>query len=375
MSYRFKLLLVTALTCLGVVPQAIARVSLPSEFWSAGDRSPDALEIAPENFAAMLDQPIIQIVAASSGASSTSPASPAAPPTPASTASLEDWLWWGGIGLVPLGVVAGTLYLLRPKEQKQKSAKQSAKHKVEGHPSRSVSNSQWASENGDRVNAEADTEADTETGIETSQQKTANINLSRSIDPAPIPDRTNLAISATTRLSRVDIVELLLHDLHSPEPSQRRKAIWELGQRGDSRAMQPLVELLVDSDSTQRGLILAAATEISLRTLKPMNRALMLSMQDGSPEVRKNALRDITRVFELVTQNSQLLQYVTSDTDAEVRETAEWALGQLHCNRPSLGTPSGGTPSGGTSSGGTFSGISSGTEGRSRNPQPDLESK
>jgi HEAT repeat protein len=132
-------------------------------------------------------------------------------------------------------------------------------------------------------------------------------------------------------------VEALIQDLHSADPHKRRSAIWELGQRGDSRAIQPLADLLIDADSKQRGLILAAISEIGTRTLKPMNRALMISLQDDSSEVRKNAIRDVSRVFEWMTQVSQVLQYATSDPDAEVRETAEWALGQLNRSRlPSL---------------------------------------
>jgi hypothetical protein len=134
----------------------------------------------------------------------------------------------------------------------------------------------------------------------------------------------------TTKLAKVDIVEALVDDLHSPDSSKRRKAVWELGQRGDSRAVQPLVDLLVDADSQQRSLILAALSEISTRTLKPMNRALMLSLQDDNADVRKNAIRDVTRIYDLMTQVSQLLQYATSDGDEEVQETARWALGQLN---------------------------------------------
>lgn len=136
--------------------------------------------------------------------------------------------------------------------------------------------------------------------------------------------------SPTTKLAKVDIVEALVNDLHSLDGAKRRKAIWELGQWGDSRAIQPLVDLLVDADSQQRSLILAALSEISTRTLKPLNRALMLSLQDNSADVRKNAIRDITRIYDLMTQVSQLLQYATSDGDEEVQETARWALGQLN---------------------------------------------
>jgi hypothetical protein len=139
-----------------------------------------------------------------------------------------------------------------------------------------------------------------------------------------------IGVSPTTRLAKVDIVETLIGDLHHTDAAKRRKAIWELGQRGDSRAIQPLVDLLLASDSQQRSLILAAVAEISTRTLKPMNRALLMSLQDESADVRKNAIRDITRIYDLMTQVSQLVQYATNDADEDVQDTARWALGQFN---------------------------------------------
>jgi HEAT repeats len=137
-------------------------------------------------------------------------------------------------------------------------------------------------------------------------------------------------VSETTRLAKIEIVAELIQDLQSPDSSQRCKAIWALGQRGDSRAVQPLVDLMMDSDSSQRSLILAAVSEIGIQTLKPVNRALMLSLQDGSSDVRKNGIRDVTRMYDLLGQVSQLLQHAASDPDEEVQETATWALMQLN---------------------------------------------
>nr|WP_290226483.1 HEAT repeat domain-containing protein [Trichocoleus desertorum] len=139
-----------------------------------------------------------------------------------------------------------------------------------------------------------------------------------------------LPVRETTRLPKINIVEELIQDLRSPDPAKRRKAIWELGQRGDTHAVQPLVDLMMDSDSKQRSLILASLSEIGVRTLKPMNRALAISLQDENPEVRKNAIRDITRIYDLVGQISQLLRHATEDPDAEVQETARWALNQVN---------------------------------------------
>jgi peptidoglycan hydrolase-like protein with peptidoglycan-binding domain len=143
-------------------------------------------------------------------------------------------------------------------------------------------------------------------------------------------DGDSLSIEKTTRLPKIDIVDELVKELEVRDPVKRRKAIWELGQRGDSRAIQPLVNLMVESDSHQRSLILAALSEIGSRSLKPMNRALAMSLQDENPEVRKNAIRDVTRIYEIISNLSQLLQYASDDTDGEVRETADWALQQLN---------------------------------------------
>lgn len=137
-------------------------------------------------------------------------------------------------------------------------------------------------------------------------------------------------IEETTKLAKINIVEELIQDLRSPDPAKRHKVIWEIGQRGDTRAVQPLVDLLVDSDSKQRSLILSALSEIGTRTLKPMTRALAISLQDENSEVRKNAIRDLTRVYDMVAQISNLLHKATDDPDRDVQETARWALGQLN---------------------------------------------
>jgi HEAT repeats len=139
-----------------------------------------------------------------------------------------------------------------------------------------------------------------------------------------------IAHGPTTRMPRVSVMDVLVHDLRSSDPAKRQKAIWELGRRGDSRAVQPLVDLLVDSDSRQRSLVLSALSEISTRTLKPMSRALAISMQDENADVRKNAIRDLTRIYDTLTNISQLLHSACEDPDPEVQETAKWAIGQIN---------------------------------------------
>ncbi len=140
--------------------------------------------------------------------------------------------------------------------------------------------------------------------------------------PAPLVE--------TQRIAKGNFIDDLIKDLQNVDPTQRRRAIWDLSQRGDTRAVQPLVDLMIDSDSKQRSMILSALSEIGTRTLKPMSRALAISLQDESPDVRKNAIRDLTRVYDLMAQISQMVHQATEDPDSEVRETAQWALKQMN---------------------------------------------
>lgn len=173
--------------------------------------------------------------------------------------------------------------------------------------------------------------------------QTGNNGYNSSVSSAPETDSTQgetaqqpidvLGVEQTTRLAKLNIVEELINELQSPNRTKRQMAIWDLGQRGDSRAIQPLVDLMVDSDSQECSLILAAITEIGSRTLKPINRALAISLQNENAEVRKNALRDVTRIYDLMFQMSQMLYHTVEDPDADVRETAQWALRQMNRNR------------------------------------------
>lgn len=142
-------------------------------------------------------------------------------------------------------------------------------------------------------------------------------------------------IQPTTRLANPELLDSLLLDLRDSSPQKRRKAIWKLAQKADSRAMQPLVDLMIETDSQERTLILEALSQISTRTLKPMNQALAISLQDQNPQVRKNAIRDLTRIYDIMSQIGQMLSYALEDSDGEVKETAKWALSQLNLQAPS----------------------------------------
>jgi hypothetical protein len=133
-----------------------------------------------------------------------------------------------------------------------------------------------------------------------------------------------------TRLAHLNGVDALLAELENADPMQRRRAIWELGQRGTTDAIHPLLDQMMTADSQQRSLILGAIAEIGIRTLTPMNHALMVSLQDESADVRKNAIRDTARVYELMGQVNTMLRHASTDDHPEVRQTACWAMEQMN---------------------------------------------
>ncbi|MEM9244239.1 MAG: HEAT repeat domain-containing protein [Cyanobacteria bacterium P01_F01_bin.153] len=139
--------------------------------------------------------------------------------------------------------------------------------------------------------------------------------------------------SLPTRVLPPTKADRLLAELRDPSASVRRRAIWNLGERGDSRAIAPLMELLVTADSQQRSIILAVLSEIGTRTLRPMERAMAISLQDSDPEVRLNAIRDLTQVYDRFAQVSRMLAYATEDENETVQKTAKWALGKLNSLR------------------------------------------
>ncbi|MCM2407242.1 HEAT repeat domain-containing protein [Anabaena sp. CCAP 1446/1C] len=136
--------------------------------------------------------------------------------------------------------------------------------------------------------------------------------------------------NASAMVAKLNIFDELIKELRVDDPNQRRKAIWNLGQQGDSRAIKPLVDLMIDADSQQYGLILSALAEIGSRTLKPLNRALVISLQNESPQVRKNAIRDLLRIYDMMGQMSQVLCHALEDPDPEVQATARYAFTKIN---------------------------------------------
>lgn len=218
-------------------------------------------------------------------------------------------VWWSLVGIGVLGSIGALLYLVRRLPQGKKIAKYR-----ESYTQVNTSPVQPTIQKFDTTKDKQSHDA----GVISTQETTVS------------PSTEFLPMETTSRLAKVNIIDQLIEDLHSPDPTQRRKVIWDLGQKGDSRAIQPLVDLMMDADSQQRSLILAALSEISTRALKPMNRALAVSLQDESPQVRQNAIRDLTRIYDMMAQMSQMLSHAMQDPDADVQATAKYALSQMN---------------------------------------------
>jgi peptidoglycan hydrolase-like protein with peptidoglycan-binding domain len=227
--------------------------------------------------------------------------------TPKPKPTQRGFIWWSLLGLGILGSIGALLYFVKwfgqiKQLQQSKTSKlkalSAAKNDLVTPPSQELDN--------------------TTASVTSPQTATASIST------------TVLPLEKTSRLAKLNIFDESLQELRSPDSTKRRKAIWDMGQQGDSRAIQPLVDMLIDADSQQRSLILAALAEISMRTLKPMNRALAISLQDESPQVRQNAIRDLTRVYDMMSQMSQVLCHALEDPDAEVQTTARYAVTQMN---------------------------------------------
>ncbi|WP_318780298.1 peptidoglycan-binding protein [Atlanticothrix silvestris] len=247
-------------------------------------------------------------------------------PTPQPTANTTPQpnqrgiIWWSLSGLGILGSIGALLFLMRWSRQlKQGQQPQTSELKALSPAKEDFVVTPPLQELHNTPNQQGKTAS-------VINQETTKASISTAVVP----------LEKTSRIPKVNVVEELIKDLRSTDPKTRRKAVWSLSQQGDSRAIQPLINLMIDADSQERSLILAALAEINVRILKPLNRALAISMQDESPQVRQNAIRDLTRVYDVMSQMNQMLSHALEDPDAEVQSTAKYALTQM--NKSSLPT-------------------------------------
>ena len=253
--------------------------------------------------------------------------------------SLWPWLWLSFAAVVGVGSGA---YVLRQHDPTRAAHNQrrTVRPLAEPEPSHSAQKSIRTSQSKKHA-----TTRRKEAPTKTTARPVNAPNVSQTLTTYPLaaasayPPSHKSASLSQAAVGQAYSVEILLNNLQSRDHAIRRQAIWELGQKGESVAVQPLISSMEEADSQQRSLILAALSEIGVRTLTPLNRALGLSLQDKNTDVRKNAIRDITRIYIAMEQISQILGQAIADDDPEVRETAQWALSQVRSPNPIQAIP------------------------------------
>lgn len=136
---------------------------------------------------------------------------------------------------------------------------------------------------------------------------------------------------------KIDLVVELIKYLQQPDEDLRREAILELARIGDSRAIEPLSEILSQVNSTDRRLVMVAITQIIRRSFQPLQELLFFTFDDANPEIKQNAIRDLAAIYAFVAPITKQLARMQVDRDMQVRQTAKLAIEQLNlCYFPCL---------------------------------------
>lgn len=165
---------------------------------------------------------------------------------------------------------------------------------------------------------------------EASLNQSVNHRVEEKLASKPAPQNSLVQQQQNEMAISEDRTQKLLADLKQANAAQRGKIVWNLASQADSRAIQPLVDLVMTANSQEKSLIIEALAQIGFNNIKPINQALMIALQDQHGQVRKNALRDVTKLYELMLQIQPMIAHtVHNDPDSEVRAIARWALNKL----------------------------------------------
>ena len=137
----------------------------------------------------------------------------------------------------------------------------------------------------------------------------------------------SLANDAST--AGIDPVVELIEDLQHGDRQIVRKAIWELAEKGDPRSIQPLVNIVPTVSSLDKSLISNAITQIVHRSFQPIEHRLFANLEHQDPQVRKNAIHDLSDIYLFIAPVTKQLARMQFDEDPEVSQAAVRALHQL----------------------------------------------
>jgi HEAT repeat protein len=127
-------------------------------------------------------------------------------------------------------------------------------------------------------------------------------------------------ISKIIQLERLDLLE---EGLKSQHETVRRAAAQALGRLGDARAVEPLIQALVDVDEKVREAAAQALGRLGEISLEPLIQALV----DVDADVRRAAAQALGQLGD--ARAVEPLIQALEDMDADVRRAAAQALGRL----------------------------------------------
>jgi len=152
-------------------------------------------------------------------------------------------------------------------------------------------------------------------------------DLTTKYEPVQVSAENQELVKINTRNNtNIDVVFELIQDLKKSDFQLRRKAIWELALTGDSRSIEPLINIIPEVKSIDKSLIVNAISQIAYRNFAVIYDVLFASLKDANSDVRKDAIRDIVALHESTARINRNLHIMLNDSDKEVRQTAEWAL-------------------------------------------------
>ena len=160
--------------------------------------------------------------------------------------------------------------------------------------------------------------------------------LANNSEPKVNCDLTGKLTIIKSKTTKIDVVSELIQDLQKNSKADskgakdlRRKAIWKLGKTNNFLAIEHLIQIMPDVESLEKSLISDSITQIVNRSFATVDNVLLTLLENESIEVRKSATEDLIYFYQSLSSAVIHLSKMTENSNAEVRNTARWALKRL----------------------------------------------
>lgn len=138
--------------------------------------------------------------------------------------------------------------------------------------------------------------------------------------------------AAVHSLANIDdggTVEPLIESLKDPAENVRGRAIEALGNKGPKRAIQPIAEVLDNTENTEVGLRRASATALKNIGDPDVIQPLTDALDDPDKKVRGRALSALGDLSATSAQDKVEAILLDETEDVEIRASAAMALGEI----------------------------------------------